>query len=126
MIVVALIRTGSEVSLAMTIPFSTSIFLCLVLYAEYKYAWDAVPKLATKETPEQLEMSENEQLLDIFAKYTAGKYLFNEATEKFDRLLLTHMYKKNDGNMLRTAKEMGLGRSTLYRKIEKHNLNKVP
>ncbi len=122
MIVVTMMQIGLEISLATTLPFTTTIFLYLILYAEYRYAWDTVPKLTTKETPEQLEMSENDQLIEIFAKYTAGKYLFNEATEKIDRLLLTHMYNKNQGNMLRTARDMGLGRSTLYRKIEKHNL----
>ncbi len=122
MIVFTMMRSGSEITLAITLPFSTTVFLFLILYAEYRYAWDTVPKLDPKETEEQLEMSENDQLIDIFAKYTEGKYLFNEASEKFDRLLLTHMYKKNHGNMLKTAKDMGLGRSTLYRKIEKHNL----
>jgi len=121
-VIVTMMRTGSEITLAITLPFSTTIFLCLVLYADYRYAWDSVPKLAIKAAQKQHKMSENDQLIDIFAKYTAGKYLFNEATEKFDHLLLTHMYNKNQGNMLRTAKEMGLGRSTLYKKVEKHNL----
>jgi len=75
-----------------------------------------------KNIPESLETSESDQFNDIFTKYSQGKYTFNETMEKVDLLLLMHAYNKHNGNMMKTAKAMGLGRSTLYKKVQKHKL----
>jgi DNA-binding NtrC family response regulator len=38
------------------------------------------------------------------------------------RRLVTEVLKENDGNMLRTAQDLGVGRKTLYRYVERLSL----
>ena len=71
---------------------------------------------------DQSQLSEGEQLNEIFEKYKSETYSFNVAMEKVDFLLLMHAYQKHKGNMTKTAKAMGLGRSTLYKKVKKYDL----
>jgi DNA-binding NtrC family response regulator len=41
---------------------------------------------------------------------------------ELERKTIADAIKKNNGNMSKAAKELGLGRTTLYRKIEKYGL----
>jgi len=116
--VTMIMRYGYELSFAITYPFSTTLSLCLIVYGNFKYGWISITRIA----PEQLEISEHDQLTNIFTSYTEGKYSFNETSEKIDLLLLIHAYNKHDGNMMKTAEAMGLGRSTLYKKVQKYKL----
>ncbi len=118
LVVTTMIHYGLEINLDTTLPFFTTFTLSLITYGNFKYGWVSRAKPIQK----QNEMSEAEQLHDIFIRYKEGAHSFTEATEKFDRLLLSHSYKKYNGNMQQTAKAMGLGRSTLYKKMQKYNL----
>ena len=118
LIVVFMMRLGIDITMATTLPLSSIIFVSLIVYAELNYSELALEFIE----PDQESMSDTEKLNDIFNKYTTGVYSFNEATEKLDFLLLMHAYKKHDGNMMKTAKAIGLGRSTLYKKVSKYGL----
>lgn len=118
-IIIALImRFGSDINFSTTFPLSSVISLSLLIFGELKYAERKLERMKR----DQGEMSDNEMLIDIFDKYEAGAYSFNEATEKVEYLLLIHAYKKHNGNMMRTAEAIGLGRSTLYKKVNKYGL----
>ncbi len=118
LIVTMIMRYGYEISFAITLPFSTTLLLCLIVFGNFKYGWINIEKITSK----QSDLSEHDQWNDIFTNYTKGKYSFNEASEKIDLLLLMHAYNKHNGNMMKTAEAMGLGRSTLYKKVQKHKL----
>jgi len=118
-IVTMMMRYGVQISFALAFPFFSTFALCLITYGNFRYGWLTTP---INNAPEQLEISEKSQLDNIFTNYTDGKYSFNEASEKIDLLLLMHAYNKHDGNMMKTAEAMGLGRSTLYKKVQKHKL----
>jgi len=117
-IITVLMQEGVPINVDTTLPFTTTFATCLIVYADFKYGWRAIEK----NIPESLETSESDQFNDIFTKYSQGKYTFNEAMEKVDLLLLMHAYNKHNGNMMKTSKAMGLGRSTLYKKVQKHKL----
>ncbi len=118
--VVVMLQYGSEVNLTMTYPISTTLALCLIVYGDYNFGWLTLSKSSTA-TPRS-ELSDKHQLNDIFTSYSNGDYSFNEAAEKIELLLITHAYSKHNGNMMKTAEAMGLGRSTLYRKMQKYKL----
>ena len=42
--------------------------------------------------------------------------------EEVEKRTIRKVIKKNNGNMKKTAKELGLGRTTLYRKMKKYGL----
>ena len=51
----------------------------------------------------------------------------NDSTDSFDiksveRSTIRHALKKTNGNLTNAAKELGMGRTTLYRKLKKYNL----
>jgi len=118
LIVTALMQFGIEINFDTTYPFFSTIAICLIVYGDFKYGWLS----SAKTVLEKNEIPDIDQLGDIFTQYTEGNLSFNEATDKIDLLLLSHAYNKHNGNMLKTAQAMGLGRSTLYKKVEKHKL----
>lgn len=124
LIVTALMQYGVEVNLDTTFPLFSTLSLSLIVYGDFKYGWVSESKLFQKqhETSDVDQKSDITQLENIFTRYTESKLSFNEASEKIDYLLLSHAYNKHDGNMLKTAQAMGLGRSTLYKKVRKHKL----
>ncbi len=118
LVVIMAMKYGFETSFAITFPFVTTLSLTLIVYGGFKHGWTTV----TITNSEDLKMSEQDQLNDIFVKYKEGVYSFNKATEEVDLLLLMHAYNKHNGNMMKTASAIGLGRSTLYKKVQKHGL----
>ena len=118
LVIVALMRYGVEINFAITFPFLSTLSTLLIVYGEVKYRYNPVKK----PTAEKQEMSDRDKLNNIFTKYEKGEYSFIQAMDKIDLLLLMHAYNKHDGNMMRAAKAMGLGRSTLYKKARRHNL----
>ncbi len=118
--VILMLQYGSEINLTITFPLSATLALSLIVYGNFKFGWHTISK--SNAVTQQSEVSEEKQLMDIFTTYVNGDCPFNEATEKFELLLLSHAYGKHDGNMMKTAKAMGLGRSTLYKKIQKYKL----
>jgi len=117
-IITALMHYGIEINFDTTFPFFTTFSLSLIVYGDFKYGWLG----STQPIQKPHKVSDNDQLGDIFTKYTEGKLSFNEATEQIDLLLVNYAYNKHSGNMLKTAQAIGLGRSTLYKKVQKHKL----
>ncbi len=118
MFVVVLLRYGIEINVLMVYPYSSTFCLALVVYGEHKYRLNTTHSVSTK----QNEKTAYDQLVSIFTKYSEGTYTFNETSEKLDHLLITYQYDKHNGNIMQTAKAMGLGRSTLYKKMQKHKI----
>lgn len=48
---------------------------------------------------------------------------YNYSLEELEKQHITKILKIHDGNISKTAKTLEIGRNTLYRKIEKHNIN---
>lgn len=43
--------------------------------------------------------------------------LFSEATAQFERCFITEVMRRNDGNLIRTAANLGIHRNTLSKKV---------
>ncbi len=114
-----LMRYGGGTYFAVMFPFATTFFLCSIVYGNIKYRWLSDDQ---KRVLKKTDMSDEGQLSDIYSGFIEGRYSFTEASEKFDFLLLRHSYDKNDGNMMKAANEIGLARSTLYKKLQKYKL----
>ncbi len=52
----------------------------------------------------------------------AKKHLSRKSLKKSELALIKHRLKENKRNVIKTAKELGIHHSTLYRKIKKYNL----
>jgi two-component system nitrogen regulation response regulator NtrX len=50
---------------------------------------------------------------------------FNSALEEFERIYLKCQLERNDNNITNLSKNIGLDRSTVYKKIRKYNLKKL-
>lgn len=109
---------GAKINLDTSFAFFSTFSLGLIVYSNLKYSGNA--NLVLEKTPRKV--SDSDQLLEIFNKYVEGEHSYAQASEKFDFLLLSYAYNKHKGNMVKTATSIGLGRSTLYKKVQKHKL----
>jgi transcriptional regulator with PAS, ATPase and Fis domain len=50
--------------------------------------------------------------------------LFSEATEKFERCFIAEVLKRNNGNLIRTAANLGIHRNTLSKRVTGHKIPK--
>ncbi len=117
------LRYGSEINMPMIFPFFSTMTIVVIVYGEYVHSVklnDSDKKISVY-TQEHIS-SANDKLITIFNNYKLGEVSFTQASEQIDYLLLSYMYDKHNGNMMRTAQAMGLGRSTLYKKVQKHKL----
>ncbi len=46
--------------------------------------------------------------------------LFSEAMEQFERCFIAEVVRRNDGNLIRSAANLGIHRNTLSKKIRSH------
>ncbi len=49
--------------------------------------------------------------------------LFSEAMEQFERCFITEVMRRNEGNLLRTAANLGIHRNTLSKKVRRLGTN---
>jgi DNA-binding NtrC family response regulator len=49
--------------------------------------------------------------------------LFSEAMEQFERCFIAEVMRRNDGNLIRTAANLGIHRNTLSKKVKHHGAN---
>ena len=52
-----------------------------------------------------------------------GKYDLHNAMRNYERQYIVHVLDKCDGNKAKAAKSLGVGLSSLYRKIDELNIN---
>lgn len=45
--------------------------------------------------------------------------LFSEATEQFERCFIAEVMRRNGGNLVRTAADLGIHRNTLSKKVKR-------
>ena len=72
-------------------------------------------------------MSEGSQIVpdDLGLRDAAsGEQLESLRMDYWERRLIQEALKRTDGNVPEAAKLLGLGRATLYRKIEEHNIER--
>lgn len=50
--------------------------------------------------------------------------LFSEAMEQFERCFIAEVMRRNEGNLLRTAANLGIHRNTLSKKVKRHGNNR--
>jgi len=116
-------RYGLLTSVPLLYPLVISLFAIVLIIGELRHQ-----KLSAKEDllnagsslPQNL--TTDELLSETLSGYKNGKYTLTQAMERFDYMLVSYTYNKHNGNMSHTAKATGLGRSTLYKKVQKHNL----
>ena len=73
-------------------------------------------------------MSENEnkpplrlkERLEILCMEMIEKgILFSEATEQFEKCFIAEVMRRNEGNLIRTAANLGIHRNTLSKKVKR-------
>jgi len=118
--ILSLMTAGFKVNATGVLPIATALFICILVYSERRHRLTDIRRVVpgTHENKVTLELQE------AFAKYAAGEVGYQDSTNKIESLLLEYSYEKHSGNVLQTAKFMKVGRSTLYKKMQKHNLGR--
>jgi two-component system response regulator AtoC len=85
-------------------------------------------KLRVEDFPYQLEWSRQQHQDNTHNSSSENKsVVVNEIKplKDIEKDAITNALKVNDGNIALTARQLGIGRNTLYRKIEEHGLHSV-
>lgn len=90
------------------------------------YSWPGNIRELEHATERAIILSENNTLNanDFFLKRDSQKKLSEISTnlEELEEITIKKVIDKHAGNMSKVAKELGIGRTTLYRKIEKYGI----
>lgn len=123
--ILGLMQYGYQISAAMVIPFASTWFLITLVYSEREHRLTEIRRMipGTQESKERSELNKvKASMHQVFSDFAVGDASFTETTDRIDSLLLAYSYEKYGGNVQQTAKFIGLGRSTLYKKMEKHDI----
>lgn len=109
---------GYKVNATLILPITSSFFLCYLVYSERAHRLTTIRKFV----PGTLENKTMEKLYQVFEKYANGEVDYNSSTGRIEKMMLTYAYIRNDKNMRKTADFLGIGRSTLYSRMDKYGL----
>jgi transcriptional regulator with PAS, ATPase and Fis domain len=91
------------------------------------YAWPGNVRQLRNVIDSAIVMSEGSQIIpdDLGLRdATSGEQLESLRMDYWERKLIQEALKRTDGNVPEAAKLLGLGRATLYRKIEEHGIER--
>ena len=118
--VLFMMNLGFKINATGVLPASIALFIWILVYSERRHRLTDIRRVV----PGTKENKVTQQLQEVFAKYAAGEVGYQDSTNEIESLLLAYSYDKHSGNVLQTAKFMKLGRSTLYKKMQKHNMGR--
>lgn len=118
--VLFLMNMGLKINATGLLPISTALFVWILVYSERRHRLTDIRRVV----PGTRENKVTQQLQEVFTKYAAGEMGYQDASNEIELLLLAYSYDKHSGNVLQTAKFMKVGRSTLYKKMQKHSMGR--
>lgn len=118
--VLALMEAGYNVNGMVVLPFASAIFLCVLVYSEHKHRLTDLKRLV----PGSHQNEVANRLQDLFSSYALGDVGYYPAIEEIESLLVSYVHDKNEGNIMRTADQMQISRSTLYKKMSKYSIGR--
>ncbi len=65
-----------------------------------------------------------DQLEALIGQMVEKGILFEEAVEEFEKKFIKHVLERTNGNQSRAARELGIHRNTLSRKIELYKIDR--
>lgn len=65
-----------------------------------------------------------DQLEALIGQMIEKGILFEEAVEEFEKKFIKHVLERTNGNQSRAARELGIHRNTLSRKIELYKIDR--
>jgi two-component system response regulator HydG len=90
-----------------------------------KYSWPGNVRELMHAVERSVILSENDVAIVEVSPVSHTKTAVNERTislEKMERETIEQAIQRNNGNMSKAARELGLGRTTLYRKMQNYGL----
>lgn len=117
--VVILMALGKEVNALTVIPIGTTLFVLISLITETEHGMTDVRAFL----PTTQENKAVIKIANISAKYTMEELSHHEATNEINRVMVEYKIQKEDNNMSKAAKSMGMARPTLYNLANRFNIN---
>lgn len=118
--VLFMMNMGLQINATGILPITISLFIWILVYSERRHRLTDIRRVV----PGTRENKVAQQLQEVFTKYAAGDMGYQDASNEIELLLLAYSYDKHSGNVLQTAKFMKVGRSTLYKKMQKHSMGR--
>lgn len=118
--VLTLMGANLEINATGVLPISIALFIWILVYSERRHRLTDIRRVV----PGTQENKVTQQLQEVFTKYAAGEIGYQDASNEIESLLISYSYDKHSGNVLQTAKFMRVGRSTLYKKMQKHSMGR--
>ena len=118
--VLFMMNVGIKINATGILPASIALFIWILVYSERRHRLTDIRRVVPGTRENKVAL----QLQEVFAKYAAGDVGYQDAANEIESLLVAYSYDKHSGNVLQTAKFMKLGRSTLYKKMQKHNMGR--
>jgi hypothetical protein len=124
--VLGMMSVGIKINGLVALPLGSALFLSILVYSERKHGLTDIKKLV----PGTNERKVIDRISALFSEYALGNTDYYPAIDEIEKLMVSYAHDKHEGNIMRTAKHMGVSRSTLYKKMSKHKVgrahNKVP
>jgi hypothetical protein len=117
-IVLILKHLDYPASIAVLVPMASIIFIVSIMYAELS------PKATDIRAyfPFSAERKTSRSLFKLCSQYSKRQVSYKEAQVEFEHSLVRYSLIKNNYNILQTAQNMGIDRSTLYSICKKHDI----
>ena len=123
--IILLMSLGIQFNGLASIPIATTLFAIFVVLTESRHELVDLYRFM----PWSIQSQASRQVKRITYLLLAGEITISEAEERFTKLLIETQIKQNklncgDAKITKIAKILGVGRSTLYAKIERLNIDK--
>ncbi|MFT6005823.1 MAG: hypothetical protein ACI9SX_000794 [Pseudoalteromonas tetraodonis] len=119
--VLGMMSVGININGLVALPLGSALFLSILVYSERKHGLTDIKKLL----PGTNEKKVIARISALFSEYALGNSDYYPAIDEIERLMVSYAHDKHEGNIMRTAKHMGVSRSTLYKKMSKHKVGRA-
>ncbi|RBP53375.1 helix-turn-helix domain-containing protein [Arenicella xantha] len=117
--VLVIMQLGFHFSAALIIPLASSAFLILTLRSETVHGLTDIGRFLK---PSERRLTAN-IVADLTTQYLSDEVSLKEAKDQFERQLLQHNLDRFGNNVSKTARVLGMKRTTIYSMAKKHGIS---
>ena len=119
LIVLVVMQMGFEISAALLMPVASSAFLFLTFRSEREHGLTDIGAMIGSS---RKRITAN-LVADLTQQYLDDQVSLKDAKNEFERQLLQHNLDRFGNNVSKTARELGMKRTTIYSMVKKHGIS---
>lgn len=116
--VIVLMLAGVQINATMVLPLSVTLFIIIILLTEPRHNLEDLPRFLPFSAERKVLMIVQRVLSD----YALGNLSYKDATTEFQRVLVQYKHEQLGGNVAKTAAEIDMPKSSLYRLLKKMDI----